>query len=98
MKSWIKGGIIGAVLYTIANILSLFLALCGFSSTAPSCKLAGWIYGLAFPGGFISHVLFPLFGLKPGSAGIGLFLAADIIVGFAIGALIVKGVQKLRRR
>jgi hypothetical protein len=93
MRTWMKAGIAGAIVYPIANIAFLFAALCGFASSSVICRLSGWIYFHLFP----SEMLEEMFDLSSEVAWYGALIIADACIGFAIGALVAVLIDSIRR-
>lgn len=99
MKSWIKGGIIGAIAYPILDtVVFLWGMACGYA-TEPSrlCDVLEWWYfhvsAYEWPGmDSVARVVDPIF--DP----FFLVIAIDIILGFALGTVIMLGIGRLRRK
>jgi uncharacterized membrane protein YbaN (DUF454 family) len=94
MRTWIRIGLVGAILYPIANIAFLFAALCGFESSTSACRLAGWLYMHLFPG----EMLEGIFYMRSPVPWFAMVIVADALIGFAIGAIGTVLITSIRRR
>ena len=95
IKPWIKGGIVGAVVYPILNVLFLYLALsCGFSFNSSDfpCDQVEWSYWNLF---LMEHIEDYL-PVGSSDAWFVIAILIDLVIGFIIGALITKAIRWVR--
>ncbi len=94
MRSWIKGGSIGAILYPILHVVSLFAALCGLvDSNDSACRLAGWVSMHFFPTELFEDILLHI---ETQIVWYAVIIIIDVAIGFAIGAIITLLIRSIR--
>ncbi len=92
MKSWIKWGVLGAVIYTVTNFVLGFVGL--VCELGGGCRFISWAYFNLFPGEWMEDLYYQS-GIDSEAVQVGMVIVADAVVGFILGALLAVILNKI---